>query len=72
MDKRVYKGTIPTCHDFNMLTRSLESLELLVGFSAGQVQLLDPIRHEVSKLFNEEVCNKIKCFSVNPWLKSII
>ena len=55
MDKRVYKGTIPTCHDFNMLTRSPESLELLVGFSAGQVQLLDPIRHEVSKLFNEEV-----------------
>ncbi|XP_031565691.1 WD repeat-containing protein 20-like isoform X2 [Actinia tenebrosa] len=54
LDKRVYKGTIPTCHDFNLLTRSSESLELLIGFSAGQVQLLDPIRHEVNKLFNEE------------------
>ena len=55
IDKRLYKGTIPTCHDFNLLTRSSESLELLIGFSAGQVQLLDPVRHEVNKLFNEEV-----------------
>jgi len=59
LDKRVYKGTIPTCHDFNLLTRSSESLELLIGFSAGQVQLLDPIRHEVNKLFNEDVSNII-------------
>ena len=55
LDKRLYKGTIPTCHDFNLLTRSSDSLELLIGFSAGQVQLLDPVRHEVNKLFNEEV-----------------
>ena len=55
LDKRLYKGTIPTCHDFNLLTRSAESLELLIGFSAGQVQLLDPVKHEVNKLFNEEV-----------------
>ncbi|KAJ7379952.1 WD repeat-containing protein 20 [Desmophyllum pertusum] len=54
LDKRLYKGTIPTCHDFNLLTRSSDSLELLIGFSAGQVQLLDPVRHEVNKLFNEE------------------
>ncbi|XP_067024654.1 WD repeat-containing protein 20-like isoform X1 [Acropora muricata] len=54
LDKRLYKGTIPTCHDFNLLTRSAESLELLIGFSAGQVQLLDPVKHEVNKLFNEE------------------
>jgi hypothetical protein len=26
-----------------------------VGFSAGQVQLIDPIKKETSKLFNEEV-----------------
>ena len=55
LDKRLYKGTIPTCHDFNLLTRSSDSLELLIGFSAGQVQLLDPVKHEVNKLFNEEV-----------------
>ena len=34
---------------------SSESVRLLVGFTAGQVQLIDPIKKELSKLFNEEV-----------------
>ncbi|XP_061669189.1 WD repeat-containing protein 20 [Syngnathoides biaculeatus] len=54
IDKRIYKGTQPTCHDFNPLTATGESVSLLVGFSAGQVQLIDPIKKETSKLFNEE------------------
>ncbi|XP_056872717.1 WD repeat-containing protein 20 isoform X2 [Takifugu flavidus] len=54
IDKRIYKGTQPTCHDFNPLTATAESVSLLVGFSAGQVQLIDPIKKETSKLFNEE------------------
>lgn len=28
---------------------------LLVGFTGGQIQLVDPIRKEVGKLYNEEV-----------------
>ncbi|NXS19198.1 WDR20 protein, partial [Mystacornis crossleyi] len=55
IDKRIYKGTQPTCHDFNHLTATAISVSLLVGFSAGQVQLIDPIKKETSKLFNEEV-----------------
>uniref|UniRef100_A0A8C4DIK2 WD repeat-containing protein 20 n=1 Tax=Dicentrarchus labrax TaxID=13489 RepID=A0A8C4DIK2_DICLA len=55
IDKRIYKGTQPTCHDFNPLTATAESVSLLVGFSAGQVQLIDPIKKETSKLFNEEL-----------------
>ncbi|KAM8783192.1 WD repeat-containing protein 20 isoform 1-T1 [Rhynchonycteris naso] len=54
VDKRIYKGTQPTCHDFNHPTATAESVSLLVGFSAGQVQLIDPIKKETSKLFNEE------------------
>ncbi|KAL0969615.1 hypothetical protein UPYG_G00229860 [Umbra pygmaea] len=54
IDKRIYKGTQPTCHDFNHLTATAENVSLLVGFSAGQVQLIDPIKKETSKLFNEE------------------
>ncbi|XP_037687754.1 WD repeat-containing protein 20 isoform X4 [Choloepus didactylus] len=54
IDKRIYKGTQPTCHDFSHLTATAESVSLLVGFSAGQVQLIDPIKKETSKLFNEE------------------
>ncbi|XP_044520554.1 WD repeat-containing protein 20 isoform X8 [Gracilinanus agilis] len=61
IDKRIYKGTQPTCHDFNHLTATAESVSLLVGFSAGQVQLIDPIKKETSKLFNEESKDTYKC-----------
>uniref|UniRef100_A0A4W6F3M2 WD repeat-containing protein 20 n=1 Tax=Lates calcarifer TaxID=8187 RepID=A0A4W6F3M2_LATCA len=65
IDKRIYKGTQPTCHDFNPLTATAESVSLLVGFSAGQVQLIDPIKKETSKLFNEEVGSSQHCFGNN-------
>lgn len=55
IDKRIYKGTQPTCHDFNQFTAATETISLLVGFSAGQVQYLDLIKKDTSKLFNEEV-----------------
>lgn len=51
----MYKGTNPTCHDFNTANMTCESVNLLVGFSTGQVQLIDPIKKELSKLYNEEV-----------------
>merc|ERR1711971_1502291 len=54
IDKRVYKGTFPTCHDFGPVTEESEIVPLVVGFSGGQIQLVDPIRKELSKLFNEE------------------
>ena len=57
IDKRIYKGTFPTCHDFGPVTEESEIVPLVVGFSGGQIQLVDPIRKELSKLFNEEVSN---------------
>ncbi|XP_059156221.1 WD repeat-containing protein 20-like isoform X2 [Physella acuta] len=54
IDKRIYKGTLPTCHDFNQHFLNPDSVLLLVGFTAGQVQLIDPIKKEISKLYNEE------------------
>lgn len=65
IDKRIYKGTQPTCHDFNHLTATAESVSLLVGFSAGQVQLIDPIKKETSKLFNEEVSRNFNIVACN-------
>ncbi|CAG0884371.1 unnamed protein product [Darwinula stevensoni] len=54
IDKRAYKGTNPTCHDFNSVTVTPDSVMLLVGFSGGQIQLIDPIKKDVSKLYNED------------------
>uniref|UniRef100_A0AC35G338 Uncharacterized protein n=1 Tax=Panagrolaimus sp. PS1159 TaxID=55785 RepID=A0AC35G338_9BILA len=56
IDKRIYKGTFPTCHDFNQETARSDVCSLIIGFSAGQIQLIDPLRKDFvpSKLFNEE------------------
>lgn len=62
LDKKLYKGTNPTCHNFNQTTATAECAPLLVGFSTGQIQLIDPIKKELSKLYNEEVYKyKIFC-----------
>ncbi|KAJ8347950.1 hypothetical protein SKAU_G00265390 [Synaphobranchus kaupii] len=69
IDKRIYKGTQPTCHDFNQHSASPDSVSLIVGFSAGQVQYLDPIKKETSKLFNEERLidkSKVTCLKWLP------
>ena len=53
IDKRVYKGTCPTCHDFGppgcLKNEPSEVIPLLVGFSGGQIQLIDPARKELSR-----------------------
>lgn len=56
IDKRVYKGTYPTCHDFNQETATATSCSLIIGFSAGQIQLIDPFQkdYQVSRLYNED------------------
>uniref|UniRef100_A0A8C7FF48 WD repeat-containing protein 20 n=1 Tax=Oncorhynchus kisutch TaxID=8019 RepID=A0A8C7FF48_ONCKI len=74
IDKRIYKGTQPTCHDFNHLTATADSVSLLVGFSAGQVQLIDPIKRETSKLFNEERLidkSRVTCVKWVPGLERL-
>jgi hypothetical protein len=55
IDKKLYKGTNPSCHDFNQTTATYEGAPLLVGFTTGQIQLVHPGRREQGKLFNEEV-----------------
>uniref|UniRef100_A0A182MVZ3 Uncharacterized protein n=1 Tax=Anopheles culicifacies TaxID=139723 RepID=A0A182MVZ3_9DIPT len=54
IDKKLYKGTSPSCHDFNATAATCEGAPLLVGFSTGQIQLVHPGRREQGKLFNEE------------------
>lgn len=74
LDKKVYKGTNPTCHDFNSTSSSAESISLLIGFSTGQIQMIDPIRKELSKLFNEERLidkTRVTCLRWVPGNKSL-
>ncbi|KAI6228959.1 hypothetical protein M3Y99_01167600 [Aphelenchoides fujianensis] len=56
IDKRVYKGTYPTSHDFNQTTATDKACSLLIGFSAGQIQMINPFKKEFpcARLFNED------------------
>ncbi|KAH8284111.1 hypothetical protein KR054_010517 [Drosophila jambulina] len=56
IDKKFYKGTNPSCHDFNASAATPTGAPLLVGFTTGQIQLVSPQvgPREVRKLFNEE------------------
>ena len=55
------QGTSPTCHDFGAVVAAADAssggegvIPMLVGFTGGQIQLVDPVRKELSKLYNEE------------------
>lgn len=56
IDKKLYKGTNPSCHDFNETLAASDSAPLLVGFTTGQIQLVQPGKREPGRLYNEEVC----------------
>ncbi|XP_053945928.1 WD repeat-containing protein 20 isoform X1 [Anastrepha ludens] len=56
IDKKFYKGTNPSCHDFNATSATPTGAPLLVGFTTGQIQLVSPQLgpRELRKLYNEE------------------
>ncbi|EFP11137.1 hypothetical protein CRE_30709 [Caenorhabditis remanei] len=58
IDKRVYKGTSPTYHIFNQETSGTGTCQLVIGFTLGQLQIIDPLDKTTpvptSKLYNED------------------
>ncbi|KAL7646443.1 UNVERIFIED_CONTAM: hypothetical protein RMT77_003356 [Armadillidium vulgare] len=63
IEKRSYnKEDVPTCHDFNSATATVDRVSLLVGLLGGQVQLFDPINKELNKSYNsgERLIDKSK------------
>lgn len=48
-------GTYPTCHEFNATTATIDACSLAIGFSAGQIQIINPMtRDSQSRLFNDD------------------
>jgi hypothetical protein len=72
LDKRVYKGTFPTCHEFNQVIATQDHLSLLIGFSGGQIQLVEPISKEVNKLYNEDVRGQQLMYLLTCFVECII
>jgi len=64
VEKKTYRGPSPTCHDFNQFTAKSDRLMLIVGFTLGQIQLVEPMLKEYNKLFNEEVLLLLELFFI--------
>ena len=63
LDKRTYRSpTVPVCHDFNLMTRSTEKLDLILGFSTGPLQHVNPIAKRSVCAFNDDVSSTIHEF----------
>lgn len=74
LKKKCYKDLNPTCHDFNIASASGESVSLLIGFSTGQIELIDIAKKEMSKLFNEERLidkTRVTCLKWVPGSRSL-
>jgi len=54
IDKRTYRGVAPTCHDINQHTASGKSVRVAVGFTAGQVQIIDVKAKSSLHIMNED------------------
>ena len=50
---------MPVTHDFNQMTASDDRLDLLVGFTNGAVQYLNPLKKEEQAVFNDDVSNNL-------------
>nr|XP_027203124.1 WD repeat-containing protein 20-like [Dermatophagoides pteronyssinus] len=72
IDRKTYKATSPTCHDFCTYIEPPISL-LLIGFSLGQIQMIDFYRTEISKFYNQERLidkSKVTCIRWLPRSKT--
>ncbi|RDB21003.1 putative catabolite repression protein creC [Hypsizygus marmoreus] len=57
---RITFSTHPTCHDINIATASSDHLDVIIGFSTGDLVWLDPITSRYARL------NKQGCISNSP------
>ncbi|KAK7038069.1 catabolite repression protein creC [Favolaschia claudopus] len=66
---RVTFSAYPTCHDVNMLTACAERLDVIVGFSTGDLVWLDPITSRYSRLNKQGSITNSPCTAVR-WVPS--
>ncbi|THU88588.1 WD40 repeat-like protein [Dendrothele bispora CBS 962.96] len=66
---RVNFSAHPTCHDVNPLTASPERLDVIIGFSTGDLIWLDPIASRYARLNKQGCITNSPCTSVR-WVPS--
>ncbi|KAF4614829.1 hypothetical protein D9613_002721 [Agrocybe pediades] len=66
---RITFAAHPTCHDINMTTASPDRLDVIIGFSTGDLIWLDPINSRYGRLNKQGCISNSPCTSVR-WVPS--
>ncbi|KAF8891256.1 catabolite repression protein creC [Infundibulicybe gibba] len=66
---RITFSAHPTCHDVNVATASHERLDIIIGFSTGDLVWLDPISSRYSRLNKQGSISSSPCTAVR-WVPS--
>ncbi|KAJ7735429.1 catabolite repression protein creC [Mycena olivaceomarginata] len=66
---RVTFSAYPTCHDVNLSTSSSEHLDVIIGFSTGDLVWLDPIASRYGRLNKQGSITNSPCTAVR-WVPS--
>ncbi|KAJ7217189.1 catabolite repression protein creC [Mycena pura] len=66
---RITFSTYPTCHDVNVSTSSSERLDVIIGFSTGDLVWLDPITSRYTRLNKQGSITNSPCTTVR-WVPS--
>ncbi|TFK76252.1 catabolite repression protein creC [Pluteus cervinus] len=66
---RITFSSAPTCHDVNLSTASPEHLDVIIGFSTGDLIWLDPISSRYSRLNKQGCISSSSCTAVR-WVPS--
>ncbi|KAF8205780.1 WD40-repeat-containing domain protein [Mycena galopus ATCC 62051] len=66
---RVTFSAYPTCHDVNLSTSSSERLDVIIGFSTGDLVWLDPIASRYGRLNKQGSITNSPCTAVR-WVPS--
>mmetsp|Transcript_1629 Transcript_1629/g.2878 ORF Transcript_1629/g.2878 Transcript_1629/m.2878 type:complete len:651 (-) Transcript_1629:317-2269(-) len=57
----------PSCHEINLMSSNSERLDLLIGFSTGDILLQDPLR-KTSSTFNKDGCISSSRVQAMRWI----
>ncbi|KAK9763956.1 hypothetical protein K7432_008944 [Basidiobolus ranarum] len=57
----------PTCHDVNLLTRSSSHLDIVIGFSSGDIMWFDPLSNKYIRINKQGVINNSPVTSIK-WM----
>lgn len=71
LSRIIFARSYPTVHDINMLTRGADHLDIIIGFSTGDILWFDPLSNKYARI-NKAVSVEFRIDKAfNIWLLTL-